>query len=153
MNGVMTTLAWPDRPTEASEPEPFFGAGLRTRLYVVEQTAEEAPPSSESEPEPLSPELCLVCPELRALALQQLPDRDPDSLPRRHRAPAPGVAQSAALPPQIETAEPREPPTGPPLVVSVLAYTVQQSLNMAAHGAVVIAAAAGIVALLAQLRG
>jgi hypothetical protein len=26
----------------------------------------------------ISPELCLVCPELRALALQLLPDRDPD---------------------------------------------------------------------------
>ncbi len=45
--------------------------------------------------EPISPELALVCPELRRRALELLPDLDPDALfvvepaPARERSPLP----------------------------------------------------------------
>ena len=46
----------------------------------------------------ISPELALVCPELRARALAQLPDRDPDGwIPRRFSEPWPAVAAPLSL--------------------------------------------------------
>ena len=51
-----------------------FGGGLRSALDRRRQRLAE----------PISPELALVCPETRALALELLPQRDPDGfLPQR----------------------------------------------------------------------
>jgi hypothetical protein len=51
-----------------------FGTGLRAEL---ERRAHEeqspTPPAQRDEPQPVSPELVLVCPDLRAVALSRLP--------------------------------------------------------------------------------
>lgn len=64
--------------------------------------------------DPISPELALVCPELRERALAQLP---PPGLGHVVRRPAPLLAAvTVAGPPEVARAE------GPPLVVAALAY-------------------------------
>ena len=54
-----------------------FGTGLRAELErraLEESIPGPTPgPLAEPEPQPVSPELVLVCPELRAVALSRLP--------------------------------------------------------------------------------
>ncbi len=67
----------------APDFETFFGGSLRSRLSVEEDQAAVLSECAGAEPVLVSPELALVCPELRELALQQLPARAPDGfLPR-----------------------------------------------------------------------
>jgi len=88
--------------------------------------------------QPLSPELVLVCPELRERALAQLPPRDPDALfavdPRLIRPPAERPRPVADQPPA-----PRPRPH-PPLPVAVAAYATEALLFGAVRGAALVTA-------------
>ena len=119
----------------------------------------------------ISPELVLVCPELRALALALLPERDPEGfLPAPWTRPAEISEQQAeevacelSQPdettdvPFVPVPEPEQPrqPSGPPaepidrgskpsLLVAALAYTAQQSVVVALHLTGVTAALVGV---------
>lgn len=100
--------------------------------------------------QPLSPELVLVCPELRAQALELLPARDPDALfrvdPRR-------ASQRPELrlvpPPREDLAEPeREQQASRPLAVA--AYFAEALVLGTLRGAAMIATVATVAFLLAR---
>lgn len=88
--------------------------------------------------EPISPELVLVSPDLRELALARLPVPDPDAL---FRVGAHGRPQLALL----STAEPR-----PPLPVAVAAYAVEALVVGALRGGAMIAVIAAAAFVLAR---
>jgi hypothetical protein len=88
----------------------------------------------------ISPELVLVCPELRATAIAALPERDPDAWLVRNPSPRTTSLEYTPLPSvaeQIETVHER--PT--PLPLAILAYTVGRALTVAVEAA----AALGVV--------
>jgi hypothetical protein len=119
--------ASPPRPS--ADEEAVFGDGLRLRLV-------SAPAAGGEEPaEPLSPELVLVDPELRARALEALPVRDPDAL-----VPARAVSDPATTASRTTT------------VVGALAYAAQRSVSFAVEGAIVVGCVAGIALFVNWLR-
>src|SRR5712692_9734983 len=83
-----------------------------------------------------SPELVLVCPELKAAAIAALPERDPEGwLPRpapvRCDAPEYRLLKSVA-----SNAEVKPPP---PLPVAILAYAAHRAVVVAVEAAAVLA--------------
>ena len=92
---------------------------------------------------PVSPELVLVCPELRAQALELLPALDPDAL--FEVAPRP-AAKVVELRPPVALAEERRR-AGP---VAVAVYVAEALALGALRGAALIAAIAAIAYLLAR---
>ena len=106
----------------------------------------------------ISPELVLVCPELRAHALTLLPALDPDELFRVEPAPAP-----ISPPPRLALVEPEpepEPRTRarargeverrPPLPVALAAYTTEALFLGAVRGAALTAVIAAVAFVLAR---
>ena len=93
--------------------------------------------------QPVSPELVLVCPELRAEALALLPALDPDAL--FEVAPRP-LAQVIELRPRAD-AVPERRRTAP---AAVAAYFAEALVLGALRGVALIAAIAGIAFLLAR---
>jgi hypothetical protein len=87
----------------------------------------------------LSPELVLVCPELRAHALELLPALDPDALFRVAPRPKPTLALAP-------------PPAEPPRrrVLAVAAYAVEALVMGTLRGAALIAVIASAAFLLAR---
>ena len=115
----------------------------------------------------ISPELVLVCPELRAHALTLLPTLDPDALSRSspaRRPPAPVEPRPSPVvdPPRLVVverprpvrAEPPRPPVEPelraPLPVALAAYTTEALLLGAARGVALIAVIAAVAFILAR---
>ena len=82
---------------------------------------------------PISPELALVCPELREQALRLLPPLDPDALfevePRPEPAP-PARPRLVVLapPPQQQPQPQQEAEPKPPLPLAVAAYATEALL-------------------------
>ena len=103
---VMCALSVADHGTSPVGAEPFFGGGFRERLTV--QRGSSAADHGRDDMAVVSPELVLVCPELRELALQQLPEGRPDCLRPRLRLVEPseddvvidGNASSSRAPPR-----------------------------------------------------
>jgi hypothetical protein len=104
-----------------ADREPVFGDGLRLRLLSAPAARAEA------RAEPLSPELALVDPELRARALETLPARDPEALVPARAAPGPATATSRGA-----------------TAVGALAYAVQRSVSFAVESAVLVGGVAGL---------
>jgi hypothetical protein len=166
ITGVMSALSVAEQAISVSELETFFGKGLRARLLVQEEQTAVVAEGERAEPVLLSPELVLVCPELRELALQQLPERDPDCFRpgRRLEQSSEDVSRPTdsdspsdewelpEVPLRVSADKDTEDSPDPPLVLSLLAYTVQQSARMAVQGAGLIAAASGLIVLLAQFH-
>jgi hypothetical protein len=100
--------------------------------------------------QPLSPELVLVCPELRAHALELLPARDPDALFAVAPRPAPRLVEVTPLPERraLPSAAVRERRASPP--VAVAAYFAEALVLGALRGAAMIAAIAALAFLLAR---
>jgi hypothetical protein len=96
--------------------------------------------------QPVSPELVLVCPELRAQALALLPELDPDALFEVAPRPPRPLAQVIELRPGAAMA-PQRRRTAP---VAVAAYFAEALLFGALRGAALIAAIAAIAFLLAR---
>jgi len=96
---------------------------------------------------PISPELVLVCPELREHALTLLPAVDPEELfavePRREAAPIAAAALrpvAAPVPerPRLELVEPEpiaEPERRAPLPLALVAYLTEAIFLSAMRGA------------------
>ena len=99
---------------------------------------------------PVSPELVLVCPELRAQALELLPAPDPDALFDVSRPPTGAVVALRPQPVQREHAEPVERERRPAAPVAVAAYVAEAVVLGALRGAVMIAAVAVLAYLLAR---
>jgi hypothetical protein len=164
--GVVSALSVAEQAISESELETFLGKGLRARLLVQEEPTAVVVERERAEPVLLSPELVLVCPELRELALQQLPERDPDCFRpgRRLEQSSEDVSRPIdsdspsdewelpEVPLRVGADKHTEDSPDPPLVLSLLAYTVQQSVRMAVQGAGLIAAASGLIVLLAQFH-
>jgi hypothetical protein len=102
----------------------------------------------------ISPELVLICPELRAHALTLLPALDPDELFRVDPAPAP-----ISPPPRLALVElepePDPEPRGeverrPPLPVALAAYTGEALFLGAVRGAALTAVIAAVAFVLAR---
>jgi hypothetical protein len=144
-----------------------FGTGLRVR---VGGAADDRPPVAvEAESRPLlSPELALVDPELRALALEQLPRRDVDAfLVARPASPRATISRSAPFSPppppaampvafdSSETSAAAIPSTilrRRELAVAVIAYTVQQTFRFAVEATAVVGGFAVLMMLVELVR-
>jgi hypothetical protein len=108
----------------------------------------------------ISPELVLVCPELRAHALTLLPTLDPDELFRVEPAPPPSAAVDPPRlvvfqPPRPALVEPPRPvPVQPerraPLPVALAAYTTEALLLGAVRGVALTAVIAAVAFVLAR---
>jgi hypothetical protein len=92
---------------------------------------------------PISPELVLVCPELREHALTLLPAGDPDELFVVEPRPAPQIRER----PQLVLVEPER---RAPLPVALAAYTTEALFFGALRGAALTAVIAGVAFLLAR---
>jgi hypothetical protein len=122
----------------------------------------------------LSPELVLVCPELREYALRQMPALDPDAfLPKRPADEAwqqlvqrlrdegatdvdDRTVEAVQEPPAASHTDASPATTGqrpPPLALAIAAYSIQQSLHMAVYATQVIAAVSGLTLLLSHIHG
>ncbi len=102
----------------------------------------------------ISPELVLVCPELRAIALQHLPEPDPDSpfAAAARQTPTgsptgPGEATSAPTPTEIAPAIALERPS---TLSAFLLYLTGRFLTTVVQTAAIIAVVVAII-LLAEL--
>lgn len=92
--------------------------------------------------QPISPELALVCPELREQALRLLPALDPDELFEVEREPS----LEAPERPRLVLVEP-QPRT--PLPVALAAYVTEALVLGAVRGTLLVAAIAVVAFLLA----
>ena len=105
----------------------------------------------ELDSEAISPELVLVCPELRSRALAQLPDRHPDGWipPRFSTIPAAPVPTTAPAPPDelVEAEATPIPLRGRALVVAAAAYAAQSATSAAVMGAKIVAGTAALAGL------
>ena len=102
---------------------------------------------------PISPELVLVCPELREHALTLLPAVDPEELfavePRPAAAPSPERPRLAL----VEHVEPdpiAEPERRAPLPIALVAYLTEAILLSAVRGAALTALIVGLAFVLAR---
>jgi hypothetical protein len=155
----MCALSVVDHGTSPVGAEPFFGGGFRERLTV--QRGSSAAEHGRDDMPVLSPELVLVCPELRELALQQLPEGGPDYLRPRLRLVEPfedDVVDN--LPDRDSSPDEQElsivggnadEELDPPLVVSILAYAIQESVSIAIKGAAFVAAVSAFLLLAVQI--
>ena len=105
----------------------------------------------------ISPELVLVCPELRAHALTLLPALDPDELFAVRPAPARRATAVAQVvePPRLVLVEPEpiaavEPERRPSLPVALAAYTTEALFLGAVRGAALTAVIAAVAFVLAR---
>ena len=99
-----------------------------------------------------SPELALVCPELRSAAIAALPDLDPEGfVPRRIpvQVEAPEFRLMRAF--DIESAA-EEPETRVPLPLAILAYTSQRAFVVAVESAAMVGLVIGLLAAAAAIR-
>ena len=94
---------------------------------------------------PISPELVLVCPELRRHALSLLPALDPDRL--FEVEPCPSPSPPAPPRPRLVLVEAERVPPRP---VALLAYATEALVLGALRGAALIGAIAAVAFLLAQ---
>jgi hypothetical protein len=138
----MCALSVVDQGTSLVGGEPFFGGGFRERLTV--QRGSSAAGHGRDEVAVLSPELVLVCPELREVALQQLPEGGPDYLRPRLRLVEPSEHDVVIDGNAGEGLD-------PPLVVSVLAYAIQESVSIAIKGAAFVAVVSALLLLAVQI--
>jgi hypothetical protein len=102
----------------------------------------------------ISPELALVCPELRAHALTLLPTVDPDELFAVEPAPAP-LPQRPRLElvqpePDLESEPRAEAERRPPLPVALAAYTTEALFLGVVRGAALTAVIAAVAFVLAR---
>jgi hypothetical protein len=140
---VETAFA-PAGSDDCNLPRPEFGRGLRAALQLA--CSAEAPPLLD---EPISPELALVSPELRTLAIATLPDRDPDGfLPRRRPLYLVEVLD-------IDDAAVQPPPEGRRhgVVIAAAAYLAVEAAQIAVVGAAVMGSLAGVITLATWLHG
>lgn len=93
--------------------------------------------------QPISPELVLVCPELREQALTLLPAVDPDELFAVEREAPRGRPER----PRLVLVE---PPPRAPLPVALAAYVTEALVLGALRGVLLIAAIAAVAFLLAR---
>jgi hypothetical protein len=138
----MCALSVVDHGTSPVGAEPFFGGGFRERLTV--QRGSSAADHGRDDMTVLSPELVLVCPDLRELALQQLPEGRPDCLRPRLRLVEPSeddVVIDGNAPEGLD----------PPLVVSILAYAINESVSVAIKGAAFVAVLSALLLLAVQI--
>ena len=103
----------------------------------------------------ISPELALVCPELRAHALNLLPALDPDELFTIAPSPPARIAEPPRLVLVEQEHEPKrlvpvEPQRRAPLPIALVAYTTEALLLGAARGAALTAVIATISFVLAR---
>ena len=106
LNGVIDGTAQRTRP-ERPGPSRHRGA-IRAPVRSLSRDVTSAPRLElDRLDEPISPELVLVCPELRARALEALPERDPDGFFPVIRTPAPRLEVVGA------DARPEHAPTEP----------------------------------------
>jgi hypothetical protein len=98
--------------------------------------------------EPFSPELALVCPELRAAAIAALPERDPDAwLDRRQPGDASPVYDLMAALGLVEPALHEQKPT--PLPAALLAYTAMSATRFALEAAAFMGVVLGLLSIVA----
>lgn len=100
--------------------------------------------------QPLSPELVLVCPELRAHALELLPARDPDALFHVDPRPAPQQVELRLVPQRREDLAEREREQQASRPLAVVAYFAEALVLGTLRGAAMIAAVASVAFLLAR---
>jgi hypothetical protein len=100
-------------------------------------------------PTPLSPELALVCPELREAAIAALPERDPEGrLAQRPRDPAYLLMRSIDAEPQAPVDESR---VGS-LPLAVVAYTMFSATRVALEAVAVLGAVIGFLSVVAVIH-
>jgi hypothetical protein len=112
-------------------------------------------PSAVTPADHCSPELALVCPELRAAAIAALPDRDPDAFlfsPRPARVESPEFRLLRAVDAEAEQAEDTAEDSGTPLPLAILAYAAQRSFVVAVEATAVVGVVVGALAAASALK-
>jgi hypothetical protein len=141
-----------DAATRLSGPE--FGQGLRAALRRVEEPRGEPAEGVDAYTAAfalltqgtISPELALVCPELRRLAIAALPDRKPDGWVAPRRQPEPDVDASLHVVRVVtDIVIPRR--RGPRVTIAAAAFVAVEAGRMAVFAAVTIGAVAGLATL------
>ncbi|HEX3455947.1 MAG TPA: hypothetical protein VHS03_15090 [Gaiellaceae bacterium] len=99
--------------------------------------------------EAISPELVLVCPDLREAAIASLPDRDPDEKPDRSSRRA--VGPEFRLMWSLEEREPVEERVVP-LAVAVAVYTLSSAARFAVEAAALTALLVGLLSIVTVAR-
>jgi hypothetical protein len=112
-----------------------FGHGLRAALRVADPVEVEETPQPLDES--ISPELVLVCPELREQALAALPSRDPDAFLKPQPEPV-----LALLDPDAEESTPFRR-----LTLAAASYAALETGRAAAFGVLATGLVAGLAAL------
>jgi hypothetical protein len=97
---------------------------------------------------PVSPELALVCPELRAVAIAALPDRDPDAWLRPPIRLNMGPVTSIAV--DNDAGTPGR--SGASFPVALLWYTAGSAAKFALEAALVVAVLVGMLSVIAVLH-
>lgn len=104
--------------------------------------------------EVVSPELALVCPDLREVAIAALPDRDPDAwLDQARLRPIrrPEYASTAAFSiDRPESGSARAEST--PLPIAILAYSAASATRFAAEAAAFVAIVIGVLSIVAAIH-
>lgn len=96
----------------------------------------------------VSPELALVCPELRAAAIAALPERDPDAWLHRPPPTAPVYELLRAL----EREDACEQESSVPLVVAAAAYAAFSVTRFAVEGAALVGVVIGLLAVVVMFH-
>ena len=134
-------------------------SGLRAGIEAAEHHEDASPPPERIDPRLLSSELVLVCPELRAISLSLLPDRDPDGFyprPRREecppaRIPFESTAVATASEPPVTLTDTRTKGFGA-LAAAGLVRVVGQAILTVVTGAAIVACISGLVILATSLH-
>jgi hypothetical protein len=129
--------------SENGEAVRLLESELQARLVASRFTETAA-----VEPWPvISPELALIDPELRALALARLPRRDPDGFVPAAR-PVSTVVTAVLSDDPVSSGRTQ----GRELAIGVLAYTLQRTASFAVEGAALVGGVAGLALLLDWVR-
>jgi hypothetical protein len=142
------------------EPSASFGTGLRAR---VRANGDDGPALATAAVSRLlfSPELALVDPDLRALALAELPTRDPDAfLPPRPVSSRQAIAPPRPVPPaalfDVSEGNPDAPRAARmprrELALGVIAYTLRQTIGFAVEATTVVGGLVLLVMLIQLLH-
>lgn len=97
----------------------------------------------------ISPELALVCPELRRQAIEALPDRDPEGFVPRRRQPEPEGATELVATDRVA----ERPRQGAGLIVAATSRIAVETAKTTVFGVVTFAGVTGLVTLATVLPG
>jgi hypothetical protein len=125
-----------------------FGQGLRAALRLAQEPQESM---ESAQQDAISPELALVCPELRRIAIEALPDRDPGGFVPPRRPVELDVAADLHVETEFDITQPAR--RGAHVMTTAAACVAVEAARMSVFGIGAVGGVAGLVALATVLPG